>query len=170
MRGFNGSLEIIQLLLNAGANVSDRDAKGRTILHYVSSNQDFNKVFPFLLSRGADINAKDNNGATPLHLSVGALGGPIKEFTDAGADVDAKDNVGKTPLHYSIEGTREDGVTEALLQGKADPNLADDTGLTPYDYALIQGHYGRSHISVLEKYGGKPRSVSTGPQLAKKSV
>ncbi len=162
-----GSLEIIQLLLDAGANVSVRDARGRTVLHFVSGNMNFSKVFPLLLALGADINSKDGNGTSPLHFSVNSLGGPIKEFIDAGADVNALDNNGKTPLHYAVEGTRGSGVTEALLQGKADPNLTDSAGMTPFDYALLQGHYGRSHVAILQKYGGKPRSVSTGRQLSK---
>jgi hypothetical protein len=163
--GFDGTLEIIQLLLDTGADASEKDAKGRTVLHYISNNQDFSQVFPLLLARGADINAKDNNGATPLHLAVQSLGGRIKEFADAGADVDARDINGKTPLHYAIEGTRGSDVTNTLLQCQANPSLADAVGMTPFDYALLLGHYGRSHVTVLQKYGGKPHSVSTGPQL-----
>jgi len=163
---FNARPEIIQLLLDSGADVSERDSKGKTVLHSVCHNGDSKEVLPLLIARGADINAKDNNGATPLHHAAqNSMEWQIEIFVNAGANVNAQDNNGKTPIHYAIEGNGGAGMTEALLQFKADPNLPDADGKTPFDYGLLKGHSGRLHNRILEQYGGKPRSVSKGRLL-----
>jgi ankyrin repeat protein len=158
--------EIIQLLLDASAEVSERDSRGRTVLHSVCHNRNSGEVLPLLIARGADINAKDHTGATPLHHAAqNSMAWQIETFVNAGADVNARDNSGKTPLHFAMEGNGGPGMTEALLQCKADPNVPDAEGKTPFDYGLLQGPAGRAHNRILERYGGKPRSVSRGRLL-----
>ena len=162
---YNAGHEIVQLLLEAGAEATETDSRGQTPLHKICFNSDSAAVIPLLIARGADINARDNSGATPLHHAAReGRDRLIKEIVDAGADVNARDNQGKTPLHYAIENGGVT-VTEALLQCKADPNNPDADEKTPCDYALLAGQRGRRHYQSLQKYGGKPRSVSPGRLL-----
>jgi ankyrin repeat protein len=61
----NGYLEIVELLLEHGANPNVQDNDGRTPLHYAVENCHVG-VARVLLDHGADPTIRDNNGMTPL--------------------------------------------------------------------------------------------------------
>ena len=65
----NGHVEIVQLLLDAGANVNLTTQKqGHTPLH-IACLKDHLKVVKLLLNCGnCNVDAKDHSGDTPLHL------------------------------------------------------------------------------------------------------
>ncbi|KAF7402567.1 hypothetical protein HZH66_004834 [Vespula vulgaris] len=66
-----GSLEIIQLLLDAGADVNvTTKFEGRTPLHLACSANKIQAVKIILDCAACNINAKDLNGDTPLHLAT----------------------------------------------------------------------------------------------------
>ena len=58
------SLEVVQLLISAGANVDAQNDVGIAPLHLAA--YDYNAVA--LLEAGASINIKEQNGGTPLHV------------------------------------------------------------------------------------------------------
>ena len=61
--------EIVELLLDNGADINVKNNNDRTPLHYASieNRKEMEDVIQLLLSKGADINARDSN-KTPLHL------------------------------------------------------------------------------------------------------
>ena len=61
------------------ADISERDERGMTPLHYASSNGLIN-VVEFLVSKGADVNEKSEDGTSSLHIAslIGHLN--IAEF------------------------------------------------------------------------------------------
>jgi uncharacterized protein len=61
-------LEIVRLLIKAGATVQARDGDGETALHKAAaaSNVDIAKI---LIHQGAEVNAASTHGATPLTLA-----------------------------------------------------------------------------------------------------
>jgi ankyrin repeat protein len=61
--------KIIRYLLEAGANVSRADVKGRTPLH-TAAREDNSVAARILLEAGAEVAAKDYDGKTPLDYAV----------------------------------------------------------------------------------------------------
>jgi ankyrin repeat protein len=54
-------------------------------------------------------------------------------------DINGVDNDGWTPLHYAIVGTNPTIIVPHLLQNRADPNIAENAGITPFHLAAAFG-------------------------------
>lgn len=109
-------IEIIDLLLAAGAHLQECDGNGVTSLHRAVRFRHVAAV-KALLERGADPNAVDRRShATPLHRAVTSTGAPgtpgkileciqiIQTLIAKGADPAAVNRKGKTPLDYAKNG------------------------------------------------------------------
>lgn len=105
----NGYLEIVKLLLPAGANVNTAttDANYRelttdnvTSLQMASLNNHL-EIVKLLLAAGADVNVVDGDGSAALSMAVYKNNVEIvKLLLDAGADKSIKNRYGKTALNY----------------------------------------------------------------------
>jgi uncharacterized protein len=89
--------EVTRLLLDAGSDITRRDARLQTALHYASA-AGANAV-SLLLNAGADVNAADSDGETALHLAAeqGSVG-TVFALLDRGADPNVRDNAGRRPV------------------------------------------------------------------------
>ncbi len=90
--------EIIGILIDAGADVNERDKTGLTVL-MATAYRGNNQPLDILLRSGAEINATTKSGQTALTLAV------LKRHTEtvrflieAGADLEIIDESGNTPL------------------------------------------------------------------------
>jgi ankyrin repeat protein len=78
LASYSWKVGIVQVLLNGSANVSAKDAQGRTPLHLVTRcpnrdpyySQNGVGVARLLLEHGADVNAQEKNHATPSDLAL----------------------------------------------------------------------------------------------------
>ena len=139
---------MIRILINAHANVNERDNERRTPLFYANR-----EVAESLLDNGADVNAKDNEGKTPLHhlamhwfhsypSAIRTLvnfnnnedlyhhddDDPetiMKSLIDAHANVNERDNYGRTPLFYANPHN-----IRVLIENGANVNIRDNNGCT----------------------------------------
>lgn len=94
-------VEIVNQLLECGAEPCVADDKGRTALHFASCNGN-SSIVQLLLDHGADPNQRDGLGNTPLHLAACTNHVPvITTLLRGGARVDALDRAGRTPLHLA---------------------------------------------------------------------
>ena len=93
-----------QVLIDAGAPVSQQDNFGRTALHF-GAGLDHEGVVACLLAHGADANAVDDiNGWTALHwASDKGYHGIGEILVEEGADLSIQDKFGHTALHYATE-------------------------------------------------------------------
>ena len=126
------AIDMVELLLRAGANVYARDQWGRNVLHtycvlkaekittwqepdsFDRQKQKQAQLVSLLIEAGVDINATAHNGRTPL-IEATACGNSliVELLLQAGARVDAIDSTGKNALNYA-----QDALRNVLIYGK----------------------------------------------------
>ena len=125
------SAKMAQLLIANGANVSESDKKGQSVLlHAVANYLDFD-LLKVLLQNGADINAQDKSGTTAL---LQAVRYPyerddkncVQFLLENGAKANVANNQGETPLLVA----EKLEVLQALLAHGADVNAQNEDGQT----------------------------------------
>lgn len=98
-----GSIDCIELLLDAGADVNAKNGDGSIPLHFACYNDHDNEVaIEKLIKAGSDVNALDNFDTTPL--MVAAKKNQVKNTTvllNAGADRTLTDEHGNDALYYA---------------------------------------------------------------------
>ncbi|KAF8488022.1 ankyrin repeat-containing domain protein [Russula emetica] len=110
---FYGDLEMVQVLLDYGADVNSKNSFRNTPLDNASRNghRDDARVARLLIAHGADPNTRDVYGFTPLHQA--SLCGRIeivRLLIEHGANAEAKDDFGMTPLDHASGEQREDFI------------------------------------------------------------
>ncbi|KAI9124788.1 hypothetical protein K1719_004115 [Acacia pycnantha] len=124
-----GNLEIVDKLLDKGADVNLQNNGGRTAFHYAAS-KGWMKIAEILISYGAKINVKDKVGSTPLHRAAGSGNSEMCEFLiEEGADVHATDRAGQTPLMNAVIFQNRE-VAFLLIRYGADLDAQDKEGYT----------------------------------------
>ncbi|TFG84576.1 MAG: hypothetical protein E4H20_02760 [Spirochaetales bacterium] len=121
--------------LAAGAPPNDRDARGRSPLHFSVSRRLYD-ISAILVAAGADAYARDVDGNTPAGLA----------FTDGEASIRAVfgarpnlvDLLGDGPLHYAAASGQEKGIVTLLALG-SDTSLRNAAGEIPADVARRRG-------------------------------
>ena len=163
----DGHLSTVQVLLDAGAVLDDRDPNGITPLLYAASN-DRVEVARLLIARGADVNAVDWYGRSSLWCAI---------------DVRNRD----TPQPAMGPGTDREGnfaLAQLLLEKGANPNprirempvvrthimplgslsWVDFTGETPFIRASLAGDV--RVMRLLMQHGADPKIATTGGTTA----
>jgi len=116
-----GRTNLIQLLIQHGADVNVTNWLGETPLEYAAAKNDTNAA-RLLLAAKAAIDAKNNNGNTPLHEAADRGNtAMVSLLLNSGATVGATNNNGDSPLLLAVNQAKAD-VTRVLLEHKADPN------------------------------------------------
>lgn len=126
----SGSVEMTQLLLEAGAAVGAKDDMERTPLFYARTPE----MVQLLVRHGADVNATARHYETPLnHLMLGSLYRDVAEaLLEAGAELNPENAM--PPLHQAcVFGNLF--MVEKLLSKGANPHLKSHAGKTALDYA-----------------------------------
>jgi ankyrin repeat protein len=126
-------LSMMQMLLEAGADVNLRNGKGQTPLIIAAFS--CAKAIPFLLERGADPTLTDKTGESALHgivrLKAETMTPLLEQLLAAGADINHQNRHGQTPLiRAAYSSMVRDAVGTALLEHGADPNRQDYRGDT----------------------------------------
>ena len=113
--------EILQVLINAGADVNAQNEDGETAL-MKAMDEDVNPAcVNVLLKAGAKVNLKEDDGETALMKALDENVAPevIIALLDAGADARAKDARGRSVIgYYALRAYRIHG-TEAMSRLEA---------------------------------------------------
>lgn len=178
-----GHPEILEALLDGGADVNAVDASGRSALHAAAQfgfehNDSLRarRLFDGLLKRGADINHADSEGKTPLLLLLGAhlrpgsdcdathIGALVPLLIDAGARVEHADQRGVTALHACAMHALLPPARVLLSRG-ADRLAVDAFGRSAADVARQVGYIDIAH-ELAPRVGAMPSVRQTLRQPA----
>jgi ankyrin repeat protein len=122
---WTGNADILQRVLQCGAEINARDNTGRCALHFAAQNGSIDCVRELVRS-GANFKAKDNWGRSPLHLA-GSDGRneSIRLLLEAGADANARTDREESCLCYAGLAYSVDGI-KLLLAAGADLEAHDN--------------------------------------------
>ena len=176
-----GNIEVLELLLDAGAEVGVRAYAGFTPLHLVAmffrGGTDYSiAAARALVQAGADADARDPGGWSPLHMAANAsrfsrdAASTEMEalLVQAGADVNARTEDGRTPLHLALYSP---AVALRLLELGADREARDDSGRVadPVScenfgrasyFALADGDFVARCVATARRWSGQaPRAL-----------
>ena len=147
-----GNLEVVQWLIDHGANVNTPTVTGETALMLAYK---YVGILEYLLNHGANVDDRDSTGRTPLMYAV-SRGGVSSVFSrwrkcyqprwpgniecaqlllSRGADIHAIDNNGKPVLMYAISTDYIEAVN-LLIDVGVDVNVGDRDRKTPLMYAI----------------------------------
>ena len=134
-----GHKEVVQFLLDQGAEINKGDKSGNTPLCHAADYK-CKDVVQLLLNRGADPNKADLMGQTPLCLAAQSTHKEVvKLLLNAGADPNKTDCYGRTPLHCAVNAPGHArnidkiGVVKLLLSKGADSRKEDSHGSSPWE-------------------------------------
>ena len=170
---YNGHKDIVQSLLDRGADVNAKDSDGWTALHWAAYNG-YEEIVKALVRAGANVDTKNNRGETALHWAAyNGFAEIVQLLLDKGAEVNATDKYGITALHLAsrkgaevnakdksgetalYEATRQGhaGIVKLLLAKGANVDAKDHDGRTALFVATQQGN--TEIIEALVKDGAK---------------
>jgi ankyrin repeat protein len=146
-----GNLEIVELLLKAGADLSVEHTEKHPIL--IAAEQDNVEAIDLLLRYGASPNIRDVDGWTSLHLAVEWDSIDLLELLiHYGADVELANQDGDTPLHIAAY----HGFTRSLvrlLAAGANVNSMNGTSSSVLHIAAREGN--TELVDILMKHGAQ---------------
>ncbi|KAJ8948532.1 hypothetical protein NQ318_000072 [Aromia moschata] len=147
-------LELVELLVDAGADLRLRDKHGRTSLDYAIV-RDHTQLVQYFISKGPDANVLDKFGRRPIHEAMEMGHFTVLELlVDAKCDVNAKDDRGRTALHVASRGSLD--LVKFLVDNGAVVDVEDDEGCTPLQDCVATGE-----LAVIEFLIGKGANVNT---------
>ncbi|XP_067648837.1 serine/threonine-protein phosphatase 6 regulatory ankyrin repeat subunit C-like [Haliotis asinina] len=148
-----GYRDVSEFLVCMGADISQTDQGGDTVLHWACRGGHIDMVKYFLSRNSLDINSRGKGGKTPLMAA--ALWG----YTDIGlflvsmgANVSQVDDVGNNVMHWGCKYGRLDLIESVISQGSVDINSRGMHGKTPLMNAVFYGK--RKVVDLLVSQGG----------------
>ncbi len=145
-----GHIEIVEFLLNHGADIELENIHGDTPLTLAARYARFGQyeTIKALLEHGAKVNHKDKHGRTALHDAAMYSGKEIINLLISyGADVNARDEHQSTPLHQAAMLNNIEAAKALVEHG------ADIFAKNYYDYRTspAEGRYHPSPRRTLNK-------------------
>lgn len=132
-----GKFDIVELLLDANADVNRADDKGDVAL---TAGLVAAPMVQLLLQRRANVNHRDNAGRSLLHVAAeGGADQVLSILLEANANVDPPDVDGLTPLVMAVFGGHL-ATVQQLIAARADVNRLALHGHSALLYTAQAGH------------------------------
>jgi len=150
----NGSVAVVQLLLDNGANLEATGMSGWTPLLY-AAYYGHAAVVRQLLDKGADPNCQSSYWETPLMRAADAGHAIIARLLlDGGANLRTKDLSRQTALHHAAKSGHAECVAALLERRDVKIEARDDKDKTPLYCAAENGH--EDVVKLLLEGGANP--------------
>lgn len=103
----DNNIEMIEFLLDNGANINSQDETGGSAIHYATLINYYSEKVNLLINRGADINIQNKKGITPLMNAVNLGNIELIKLLlkQPKINIDIKNKLGETVLDIAIEDT-----------------------------------------------------------------
>jgi ankyrin repeat protein len=139
------NIELVQLLLERGANANAIDVNGNNALYACDEN-----IVKILIDNNTDINYQNLRGQTPLHHAArfGYLK-IVEVLISSHANMEIKDSKGMTPLLQALDKKQYD-IASFLIKSGANVNVEDKNGRTPL---MIVSKRAQKMVQLLIKAG-----------------
>ena len=130
------NLEIIILLVEAGASVNARDSDGNTALHYAAQWEMYDIARYLLTKCNALADIENDDEETPFDLAIHSDDTEmVRLFLDnCKVNVNKRDYTGATALHHAVSSDNPE-LVQLLLSAGAKVNVKDCLGETPLSIA-----------------------------------
>ncbi|KAL4876219.1 ankyrin repeat-containing domain protein [Aspergillus karnatakaensis] len=142
------SVELVILLLDAGANPELENEDGLTVINTAVQNEKL-EVVKLLIERKVNIHHRDAVEWSPIHDASGYRPNVeiVRALAKAGANLTETTSTGRCPLHLSVSSynsVNADACTAALLEFRGAVNIEqrDNEGETPLLLAAASGNLG----------------------------
>ena len=121
-----GSTNLINILLNAGANPNNANVSGLTCIHIAVFGGCSQEILETMINHGADVNVPNMGGRTPLMLACKKENiRTINVLLNAGANPHISDDSGDTCLHYAVNGVRSEEALDIIISHGVDVNAVN---------------------------------------------
>lgn len=136
----NGHVDVVNLLIEAGASVNRAKHKGTTPL-WIASQEGYDSIVKLLIEKGANVNQAQHNGTTPLYIAsqeghVAVVDLLLRE----NAAVDEANDKKVTPLIVASQSGHVE-IIQRLIESGAFVNQNDSDGDTPLYVAAEAGEF-----------------------------
>lgn len=136
----HGHINIVNLLLNRGADVNKLSNTFRSPLHDAALNGAVDMI-AILLENGASVDTRDEASYQPLHFaSRSGSCEAVRLLLLAGARTDCVGNDGLQPLHHTAQFCDSHGLVTILVNHGASIEAMTKFGYTPLELACESGH------------------------------
>jgi ankyrin repeat protein len=153
---------VMELLIEANADVNKRDLKGRTALTWAVEQRFEPAVWLLLANPEIESDCRDEHGQTPFSLAA-RMGEVriLKELLKRNPDVNSEDEKQRTPLIWAVKNRHKSAVELLLTLTGIGIDHHDDQGRTPFSFAA-QNESVEIMLALLEKLADPHRSDHQG--------
>lgn len=128
-RDVNAAIEMADKPGTTVVNTRDNDT-GESAVHIVTRRSDLGWL-GLLYQKGANLNARDRSGNTPLILAtISRWNEGVATLIRLKAQVNLQNRLGETALLKAVQ-ARDLGLAKALAEAAANPDIADNSGISP---------------------------------------
>ncbi|KAL6595394.1 hypothetical protein ACP70R_047734 [Stipagrostis hirtigluma subsp. patula] len=129
---------VVQVLLEASANVNVTDKYGNSPLH-IAIERGYTEAVSLLISHGAAVNTRCESGEYPLQIAVRNRDINMLKLLLEHESIDVNIDTARTALAMAAADGFYDGIN-CLLEAGANPNIPNENGYVPVEIAASRGY------------------------------